>query len=46
MGRKTVIGQGFPIGKQHAPQVRCKEGHFVLETLRIGGVCRDDRYPL
>ena len=40
--RKTVVGQCFPIGKQHAAQVGRKKRHFVLQALRIQRISGDD----
>ena len=43
VGRKGVVGQRFPVGKNGAAQGGCKEGHFVYEPLRICGVGGDHR---
>jgi hypothetical protein len=40
--REGVVGQGLPVRKQRAAQVRRKEGHFVDQALRVGGVGGDD----
>jgi hypothetical protein len=40
--REGVIGQGLPVRKQRAAQVRRKEGHLVDQALRVGGVGGDD----
>jgi hypothetical protein len=40
--REGVIGQGLPVRKQRAAQVRREEGHFVDQALRVGGVGGDD----
>ena len=40
--REAVVGQGFPVGKQHAAQARFEEGQLVQQALRIAGVGRDD----
>ncbi len=37
-----VVGQRFPVREQRAAQAGRKEGHFVDEALRIGGVGGDD----
>ena len=39
--REAVVGQGFPIGEQHASQLGCKEGHFIQQSLGIQRVGRD-----
>jgi hypothetical protein len=39
---ELVVGQGFPIGKQRAAQVRREEGDLVHQPLRIVGIGRDD----
>ena len=36
--RKTIVGQGFPIGEQHTGQVGLEKLHFFQQTLRIESV--------
>jgi hypothetical protein len=40
--RKTVVGQGFPVGEQGAAQAGREERHFVEQALGVGGVGGDD----
>ena len=40
--RKMVVGQGFPVRKQHAAQRWIKKRQFVQQALRIGRVRGDD----
>jgi hypothetical protein len=40
--REGVVGQGLPVRKQRAAQVRGEEGHLVDQALRVGGVGGDD----
>jgi hypothetical protein len=40
--REGVVGQGLPVRKQRAAQVRGEEGHLVQQALRVGGVGGDD----
>ena len=41
MGREGVVGQRFPIGKNGAAQVWCKESHLVHEALCVSGIRSD-----
>jgi hypothetical protein len=42
VGAEGVVGQGFPVGKQHAAQRGGKKCQLDQQALRIGGIGRDD----
>ena len=40
--REGVVGQGFPVGEQHAADVGREEGNFFDQALGVCGVRRHD----
>ena len=42
MRAERVVGQRFPVRKQHAAQRRRKKADFLLQAARIGGIGADD----
>ena len=42
MGRKGVIGQGFPVREQDAAHIRRKKSNFQQQALGVHRVSRDD----